>query len=131
MPEYLKKRFGGQRISLYLSVLSLFLYIFTKISVGPAWGCWGKCGGVTGATWGAGISPSAPGAGTVPPPVLQGAQPCRSLLGTVWCFFHTALWSSCFVAPMAMGRLTEGGEMGGRDEPPHPLTLVPTPRCSL
>ncbi|KYO19456.1 sodium/glucose cotransporter 2 isoform B [Alligator mississippiensis] len=33
MPEYLKKRFGGQRISLYLSVLSLFLYIFTKISV--------------------------------------------------------------------------------------------------
>ncbi|KAK7882069.1 hypothetical protein WMY93_028243 [Mugilogobius chulae] len=33
MPEYLKKRFGGSRISLYLSVISLFLYIFTKISV--------------------------------------------------------------------------------------------------
>lgn len=35
MPEYLKKRFGGNRISLYLSVISLFLYIFTKISVSP------------------------------------------------------------------------------------------------
>ncbi|XP_072312116.1 sodium/glucose cotransporter 2 [Eucyclogobius newberryi] len=33
MPEYLKKRFGGSRISLYLSIISLFLYIFTKISV--------------------------------------------------------------------------------------------------
>lgn len=33
MPEYLKKRFGGQRIRIYLSVLSLFLYVFTKISV--------------------------------------------------------------------------------------------------
>lgn len=33
MPQYLRKRFGGQRIRLYLSVLSLFLYIFTKISV--------------------------------------------------------------------------------------------------
>ncbi|XP_023689201.1 sodium/glucose cotransporter 2 isoform X1 [Paramormyrops kingsleyae] len=33
MPQYLKKRFGGNRISLYLSVISLFLYIFTKISV--------------------------------------------------------------------------------------------------
>ncbi|XP_043942551.1 sodium/glucose cotransporter 2 [Protopterus annectens] len=33
MPQYLKKRFGGNRIRLYLSVLSLFLYIFTKISV--------------------------------------------------------------------------------------------------
>ncbi|KAK3550442.1 hypothetical protein QTP86_025682 [Hemibagrus guttatus] len=32
MPEYLKKRFGGQRIRIYLSVLSLVLYIFTKIS---------------------------------------------------------------------------------------------------
>ncbi|XP_062925356.1 sodium/glucose cotransporter 1 [Mobula hypostoma] len=32
MPEYLKKRFGGNRIRIYLSVLSLFLYIFTKIS---------------------------------------------------------------------------------------------------
>uniref|UniRef100_A0A670JG51 Sodium/glucose cotransporter 2 n=1 Tax=Podarcis muralis TaxID=64176 RepID=A0A670JG51_PODMU len=33
MPQYLKKRFGGKRIRLYLSVLSLFMYIFTKISV--------------------------------------------------------------------------------------------------
>lgn len=33
MPEYLKKRFGGQRIRIYLSILSLFLYVFTKISV--------------------------------------------------------------------------------------------------
>ncbi|XP_014442853.1 sodium/glucose cotransporter 4 [Tupaia chinensis] len=32
MPQYLKKRFGGQRIQVYLSVLSLILYIFTKIS---------------------------------------------------------------------------------------------------
>jgi len=32
MPEYLRKRFGGQRIRIYLSVLSLLLYIFTKIS---------------------------------------------------------------------------------------------------
>ncbi|XP_041826382.1 sodium/glucose cotransporter 1-like [Melanotaenia boesemani] len=32
MPEYLKKRFGGQRIRIYLSVLSLILYITTKIS---------------------------------------------------------------------------------------------------
>uniref|UniRef100_A0A2D4Q5K4 Sodium/glucose cotransporter 1 n=1 Tax=Micrurus surinamensis TaxID=129470 RepID=A0A2D4Q5K4_MICSU len=32
MPEYLKKRFGGKRIQIYLSVLSLLLYIFTKIS---------------------------------------------------------------------------------------------------
>ena len=33
MPEYIKKRFGGERIRIYLSVLSLLLYIFTKISV--------------------------------------------------------------------------------------------------
>lgn len=33
MPEYLRKRFGGKRIQVYLSVLSLILYIFTKISV--------------------------------------------------------------------------------------------------
>ncbi|XP_010142901.1 PREDICTED: sodium/glucose cotransporter 1 [Buceros rhinoceros silvestris] len=32
MPEYLRKRFGGQRIQVYLSVLSLILYVFTKIS---------------------------------------------------------------------------------------------------
>ena len=33
MPEYLRKRFGGQRISMYLSALTLILYVFTKISV--------------------------------------------------------------------------------------------------
>lgn len=33
MPEYLRKRFGGQRIRIYLSVLALLLYVFTKISV--------------------------------------------------------------------------------------------------
>ena len=33
MPEYMKKRFGGERIRIYLSVLSLLLYVFTKISV--------------------------------------------------------------------------------------------------
>lgn len=33
MPEYLQKRFGGQRIQIYMSVLSLILYIFTRISV--------------------------------------------------------------------------------------------------
>ncbi|CAG2104592.1 unnamed protein product [Medioppia subpectinata] len=32
MPEYLRKRFGGQRIRIYMSVLALLLYIFTKIS---------------------------------------------------------------------------------------------------
>uniref|UniRef100_A0A3Q2CK38 Sodium/glucose cotransporter 1 n=1 Tax=Cyprinodon variegatus TaxID=28743 RepID=A0A3Q2CK38_CYPVA len=32
MPEYLKKRFGGQRIRIYHSVLSLLLYAFTQIS---------------------------------------------------------------------------------------------------
>uniref|UniRef100_A0A8D0Z617 Sodium/glucose cotransporter 1 n=1 Tax=Sus scrofa TaxID=9823 RepID=A0A8D0Z617_PIG len=32
MPEYLRKRFGGKRIQVYLSILSLMLYIFTKIS---------------------------------------------------------------------------------------------------
>ncbi|KAM9178519.1 sodium/glucose cotransporter 1 isoform 2-T2 [Mergus octosetaceus] len=32
MPEYLRKRFGGKRIQVYLSVLSLIVYIFTKIS---------------------------------------------------------------------------------------------------
>ncbi|XP_063092509.1 sodium/glucose cotransporter 4 isoform X8 [Cavia porcellus] len=31
-PQYLKKRFGGERIQVYMSVLSLILYIFTKIS---------------------------------------------------------------------------------------------------
>lgn len=33
MPEYMIKRFGGQRIQTYLALLSLVLYIFTKISV--------------------------------------------------------------------------------------------------
>lgn len=33
LPEYMNKRFGGNRIRIYLSVLSLILYIFTKISV--------------------------------------------------------------------------------------------------
>ncbi|XP_047497066.1 sodium/glucose cotransporter 5-like [Penaeus chinensis] len=32
MPEYLRLRFGGQRIRVYLSCLALILYIFTKIS---------------------------------------------------------------------------------------------------
>lgn len=36
MPQYLKKRFGGARINIYLSVISLFLYVFTKISVSSA-----------------------------------------------------------------------------------------------
>lgn len=40
MPEYLRKRFGGNRIAIILAVLYLFIYIFTKISVrqgqGPA-----------------------------------------------------------------------------------------------
>ncbi|KAM8794734.1 sodium/glucose cotransporter 2-like [Eudromia elegans] len=33
MPEYLRKRFGGRRIQLSLSLLSLLLYVATKISV--------------------------------------------------------------------------------------------------
>ncbi|XP_032896642.1 sodium/myo-inositol cotransporter 2-like isoform X2 [Amblyraja radiata] len=33
MPEYLLKRFGGQRIRLFITILYLFIYIFTKISV--------------------------------------------------------------------------------------------------
>ncbi|XP_071167276.1 sodium/glucose cotransporter 4-like isoform X1 [Mytilus edulis] len=33
LPEYLKKRFGGQRLQVYMSVLSLIIYVFTKISV--------------------------------------------------------------------------------------------------
>ena len=32
MPEYLRKRFPGSRMRTYLAVLSLFIYIFTKIS---------------------------------------------------------------------------------------------------
>ncbi|XP_007955595.1 sodium/glucose cotransporter 1-like [Orycteropus afer afer] len=33
MPQYLRKRFGGHRIQLFLSFLTLFLYIFNRISV--------------------------------------------------------------------------------------------------
>ncbi|KAM4829151.1 sodium/myo-inositol cotransporter 2 isoform 2-T2 [Thomomys bottae] len=33
MPEYLRRRFGGRRISITLAVLYLFIYVFTKISV--------------------------------------------------------------------------------------------------
>ncbi|XP_045884743.1 sodium/myo-inositol cotransporter 2 [Micropterus dolomieu] len=33
MPEYLQRRFGGRRTQLFIAVLSLFIYIFTKISV--------------------------------------------------------------------------------------------------
>ncbi|KAM7533833.1 hypothetical protein Aperf_G00000114986 [Anoplocephala perfoliata] len=33
MPEYLKRRFGGQRIRLYMAIVSLILYILTKISI--------------------------------------------------------------------------------------------------
>lgn len=32
MPEYLQKRFGGDRIRIFLSILSLILYVSTKIS---------------------------------------------------------------------------------------------------
>uniref|UniRef100_H2YMH2 Sodium/myo-inositol cotransporter n=1 Tax=Ciona savignyi TaxID=51511 RepID=H2YMH2_CIOSA len=33
MPEYLSKRFGGRRLRVFMAVLSLLLYIFTKVSV--------------------------------------------------------------------------------------------------
>lgn len=33
MPEYLSKRYGGRRLKVYFAVLSLALYIFTKLSV--------------------------------------------------------------------------------------------------
>ncbi|XP_066272494.1 sodium/myo-inositol cotransporter 2-like isoform X2 [Branchiostoma lanceolatum] len=33
MPEYLKKRYGGNRLQVFLAILVLFIYIFTKISV--------------------------------------------------------------------------------------------------
>ncbi|XP_057570019.1 sodium/mannose cotransporter SLC5A10 isoform X3 [Hippopotamus amphibius kiboko] len=33
VPEYIQKRYGGQRIRMYLSVLSLLLSVFTKISI--------------------------------------------------------------------------------------------------
>lgn len=33
MPEYLRKRFGGKRLQIYLSVLSLFICVILTISV--------------------------------------------------------------------------------------------------
>lgn len=33
MPEYLQRRFGGRRTQIFIAILSLFIYIFTKISV--------------------------------------------------------------------------------------------------
>ncbi|KAI4896796.1 hypothetical protein NFI96_026705, partial [Prochilodus magdalenae] len=33
MPEYLQRRFGGKRIQIFIAILYLFIYIFTKISV--------------------------------------------------------------------------------------------------
>ncbi|KAJ0005611.1 hypothetical protein NQD34_015505 [Periophthalmus magnuspinnatus] len=33
MPEYLSKRYGGNRLKVYFAFLSIFLYIFTKLSV--------------------------------------------------------------------------------------------------
>lgn len=33
LPEYLKKRFGGQRLRVYLSVFAIVLYIITKLAV--------------------------------------------------------------------------------------------------
>ncbi|XP_060066500.1 sodium/glucose cotransporter 4-like [Ylistrum balloti] len=33
LPEYLMRRFGGQRLQIYMAVLSLLIYVFTKISV--------------------------------------------------------------------------------------------------
>jgi len=33
LPEYICRRFGGKRLRMWLSVVSLLLYIFTKISV--------------------------------------------------------------------------------------------------
>jgi len=33
MPEYMCKRFGGQRIRVYLALLALLLCVFTKIAV--------------------------------------------------------------------------------------------------
>ena len=43
MPEYLMRRFGGQRLQTFMAVLSLLIYVFTKISVGL---CVGGYGGV-------------------------------------------------------------------------------------
>jgi hypothetical protein len=36
MPEYLRKRFGGKRLQIYLSVLSLFIMVALQTSVSSA-----------------------------------------------------------------------------------------------
>jgi Na+/proline symporter len=36
MPEYMRKRFGRQRIRIALSLLSLLIYVLTKLSVSIA-----------------------------------------------------------------------------------------------
>ena len=33
LPEYMERRFGGKRIRIYLSILSLFLHIVTRVAV--------------------------------------------------------------------------------------------------
>ena len=33
MPQYMTRRFGGQRVRVTLAVLTIMLYVFTKISV--------------------------------------------------------------------------------------------------
>ena len=56
MPQYLRKRFGGARIQICLSALSLLLYVTTKISVrakkvgrcGALWGGMGRYGALWG-----------------------------------------------------------------------------------
>ncbi|NXI17684.1 SC5AB protein, partial [Irena cyanogastra] len=42
MPEYLRRRFGGKRIQIFLAILYLFIYIFTKISVRLGSCCWAE-----------------------------------------------------------------------------------------
>ncbi|NWY67610.1 SC5AB protein, partial [Erithacus rubecula] len=42
MPEYLQRRFGGKRIQIFLAILYLFIYIFTKISVRLSLCCWAR-----------------------------------------------------------------------------------------
>ena len=43
LPEYMKKRYGGRRIRVFLATLSLMLYIFTKISVSKNIPCLNFC----------------------------------------------------------------------------------------
>ena len=33
LPEYMYKRFGGSRIRIYLAIMSLMLYVFTKVGL--------------------------------------------------------------------------------------------------